>query len=62
MFPDYKVSFTPRSIMFSKRDSMDMVIIDENNFEPLQEAITQVCCLRSGHGEQSSFNPSDDKL
>ena len=61
MFPDYKVNFTPRSIMFSKRDSMDMVIIDENNFEPLQEAITQVCCLRSGHGEQSSFNPSDDK-
>jgi hypothetical protein len=35
MFPDYKVNFTPRSIMFSKKEAIDMVIVDENNFDAL---------------------------
>ena len=50
LFPKYKVSFTPRSIM-----------IDENNFEFLQAAITDICCLKTGPMDQQAFNPSDAK-
>ena len=48
-FPEYKMSFTPRTIILTGKNGV--VTIDENNFEPLQEIITQVCCLRSGPGD-----------
>ena len=59
LFPEYKVNFTPRSIIFSGKGGM--ITVDEANFEPLQDAITQICCLRSGPGDQQNFNPADEK-
>ena len=58
-FPEYKINFTPRSIIFSGKGGM--ITVDENNFEPLQDALTAICCLRSGPGDQQSFNPANDK-
>ena len=59
LFPDYKINFTPRSLMFMGKDGI--VQIDENNFEYLQSALNSVCCLRSGPMDQQSFNPADEK-
>lgn len=58
-FPSYKILFTPRAIMISNEDIK--ITLDENNFEFLQEIISQICCLRSGPNDQQTFNPSDDK-
>ena len=58
-FPDYKVIFTPRSIIFSS--DQGQIIVDENNFEPLQSIISEICCLKTGPMDQSSFNPGDKK-
>ena len=59
LFPEYKINFTPRSIIFSGKGGM--ITVDEANFEPLQDAIVQICCLRSGPDGQQGFNPADDK-
>ena len=58
-FPEYKVSYTPRSIIFSKGAEVNM--IDENNFEFLQNVLSQICCLRQGPDGQGSFNPQSEK-
>ena len=59
LFPKYKISFTPRSIMmFGDSGS---IMIDENNFEWLQKALTDICCLKTGPMDQQSFNPADAK-
>ena len=59
LFPKYKVSFTPRSIMIL--GGGQPVMIDVNNFEFLQAAITDICCLKTGPMDQQAFNPSDAK-
>jgi hypothetical protein len=33
--------------------------IDENNFEYLQSAISDICCLKTGPMDQQSFNPAN---
>ena len=37
------------------------IMIDENNFEFLQAAITDICCLKTGPMDQQAFNPADAK-
>ena len=59
LFPDCKTIFTPRSMILQGKDGM--ITIDENNFEPMQQMVTQICCLRSGPGDQQSFNPANEK-
>ena len=59
LFPDCKTIFTPRSIILQSKSGM--ITIDENNFEPMQQIVTQICCLRSGPGDQQSFNPANEK-
>ena len=59
LFPDCKTIFTPRSMILQGKSSM--ITIDENNFEPMQQMVTQICCLRSGPGDQQSFNPANEK-
>ena len=59
LFPKHKVLFTPRAMILSGEDSS--IQIDENNFDFLQAAITEICCLRSGPMDQQSFNPADAK-
>ena len=57
LFPNYKIIFTPRSLNFMLNDQVSMV--DENNFDSLQEIIKLVFCLK---GDQSQgFNPKDAK-
>lgn len=59
LFPKYKVSFTPRSVLITGGETP--VMIDENNFEFLQEALTDICCLKTGPMDQQAFNPADAK-
>lgn len=59
LFPQYKVSFTPRSILIMGGEQP--ITIDENNFEFLQEALNEICCMKTGPMDQHSFNPADAK-
>ena len=59
LFPKHKVLFTPRSIIFNGEGNS--IQIDEENFEYLQEAITNICCLKTGPMDQQSFNPANEK-
>lgn len=58
-FPKMKVNFTPRSILLMGEGQT--ITIDENNFQFLQEAITSICCLKTGPQDQQTFNPADDR-
>ena len=57
--PSYKISITPRSLVFSKNE--EILTIDETNFDYLQNVIKQVFCINSGPMEMQSFNPSNRK-
>ena len=59
LFPKYKVMFTPRSVLFSGEGQT--IQIDESNFEFLQNAISSICCLKTGPMDQQTFNPANDK-
>ena len=59
LFPQYKALFTPRSFILMSES--EQFIIDENNFEYLQEIISDICCLKTGPMDQTSFNPADEK-
>lgn len=59
LFPNDKVLFTPRSINIVKQDNS--ILIDETNFEYLQQAISTICCLKTGPMDQQAFNPADKK-
>lgn len=56
LFPNYRVAFTPRALLLNK-DGVN-AIIDENNFEILQQVFEQVFCLR--HSGQQTFNPGNE--
>lgn len=57
--PDYKVIMTPRSLLLSGQGTTKQ--IDETNFEHLQNALSTICCLRTGPMDQQSFNPANAK-
>ena len=59
LFPKYKVAFTPRSVLITGGEQP--IMIDENNFEFLQEALNEICCLKTGPMDQQAFNPADAK-
>ena len=60
IFPQYKVSFTPRSLMFMTEGEQPKTI-DDTNFEYLQEIIRKIFCLNSNFQNQANFNPADKK-
>lgn len=60
LFPDYKILLTPRSLVFQK-DGLDTIMIDEDNFEFLQEVLRQIFCVNQGPMDQQAFNPADEK-
>lgn len=60
MFPKNKVLFTPRSMLITGGEGSN-VQIDETNFEYLQAAISNICCMKNGPMDQQSFNPVDAK-
>ena len=60
-FPNYKVSFLPRSIVFRCIKDENIITIDETNFDFLQEKISEICCLKTGPGDTQNFNPKSKK-
>ena len=60
IFPKNKVLFTPRSMLITGGEG-ESIQIDETNFEYLQAAISNICCLKTGPMDQQSFNPADAK-
>lgn len=59
LFPDYKILFTPRSLIY-QRDG-NSITIDQDNFENLQNVFHLVFCSKNGPMDQQAFNPADDK-
>lgn len=59
LFPKYKIMFTPQSIIF--QDESGVHIVDNNNFEYLQNAIRKIVCAQTGPMDQQAFNPADAK-
>lgn len=57
LFPSYTTILTPRSILFSK--DRESFMVDENNFESLQQVLSEVFCLK--HSDQTSYNPANQK-
>ena len=51
--------FTPQSIIF--QDESGVHIVDNNNFEYLQNAIRKIVCAQTGPMDQQAFNPADAK-
>ena len=64
LFPTKKVLFTPNSLLFQPIDlesGGQMVVIDEKNFEILQEKLRKVFCTSIAPMDQQAFNPRGDK-
>ena len=59
LFPGYKAIFTPVSMLLNGEGKT--IIIDENNFEFLQKAISDITCMKTGPMDQTTFNPSNDQ-
>ena len=59
LFPKYKVMFTPRSVLISGEGQT--MQIDESNFEYLQAALSNICCMKTGPMDQTTFNPGNAK-
>ena len=57
LFPNHQIFITPRAI--SLNSSGGNVIIDESNFEKIQQIISEIFCLSKT--DQSSFNPQGEK-
>lgn len=59
IFPQYKILFTPNSILFILDG--DNIVIDESNFEIFQEYLRMIFCMKDGPMDQQTFNPGNDK-
>lgn len=57
VFPKYKTLFTPRSIILQ---SDTQIMIDDSNFEILQEYLKQIFCFRSSMSQELGFNPANE--
>lgn len=60
LFPNYKVLFTPNSLLLQS-DNNDTIIIDENNFEQLQDVLRLIFCMKNAPMDQVAFNPAGEK-
>ena len=59
LLPDYQALFTPNSLVFKKNETT--ILIDESNFEDLQEELRKIFCMNDGPMDQQTFNPVNDK-
>ena len=57
LFPNYQIFITPRAISMNCEGRN--IIIDEGNFEEIQQIISQVFCLSKT--DQKAFNPQNKK-
>ena len=53
----YKTLFTPRSIILQ---SDTQIMIDDSNFEILQEYLKEIFCFKSSMSQELGFNPAND--
>ena len=60
LFPNYKPLITPVSLLLNSSQG-DSIIIDDNNFEMLQEVFRAIFCSNEGPMDQQTFNPANDK-
>lgn len=60
LFPQYKVMFTPRSLVFSQKDQ-EPKMVDETNFDFLQDVLRIIFCSKNGPMDQQAFNPANAK-
>lgn len=62
LFPNMQPIFTPNSLLLHPKDNEgENIIIDESNFEQLQEVLRKVFCISNGPMDQTAFNPSGSK-
>jgi len=59
VLPKYTVMITPKTILV--KDNADSFMIDEDNFEPFQEALKLIFCAKTGPMNQQAFNPANAK-
>jgi hypothetical protein len=59
ILPNYQVMITPKSIVVNEEGASHM--IDEDNFEALQEALKMIFCAKTGPMNQQAFNPANKK-
>ena len=59
VLPKYNIMITPKSILI--KDNTDSFMIDEDNFEPLQEVLKLIFCAKTGPMNQQAFNPANAK-
>lgn len=57
IFPKYKTLFTPRSIILQ---SDTQIMVDDSNFEILQEYLKEIFCVKSSMSQELGFNPAND--
>ena len=62
LLPDYNVLFTPNSLVLQPYDKeQENRLIDNNNFEQLQEVLRLIFCTKEGPMTQQAFNPKGKK-
>lgn len=59
LFPNYKLVITPNSILLMGKE--ENKIIDQENFEELQEVFKLIFCAKDGPMDQQAFNPANKK-
>lgn len=59
IFPNYKVFLSPSSLIFQQNENS--FLIDENNFDFLQNTLREIFCSKSGPMDQQAFNPANAK-
>lgn len=59
IFPGTSVAFTPQSILLSSEGHS--IVIDESNFEAVQDYVKQIFCIKNGKTDQQTFNPADER-
>ena len=59
LFPNRRLMFTPMSMIITGEG--ETITIDENNFDFLQNAISNICCIKTGPMDQTTFNPANNK-
>lgn len=60
LFPDFNSSIEERFIFLVNPKEQKNILINDSNFEILQEAITTILCLQSGNTKEE-FNPQGDR-
>ena len=60
IFPNYMLNFLPRGLWLNNTMLNHNFLIDENNFDNIQNIIQQICCI-GGINNKDGFNPVGTK-